>query len=330
MLNSEFYENTRLALIGVPVFVSDGERKIRYANKACKSCFAGRHFACVPNADECAREGELKLISVRFGRGVMEFYSAEPCVFGERIDVCVERSVKNSAFPILYDNTLFVAVDTFHGALHIPFFGGRVRTHQNGREYDTEQIPELSAAVSELDIKCLCIENVVADIAASFKEKVSAFGYRIDCRLALPQTPVCNVNVFDVALVCELAMTAMLKIADERTLVISLEEADGVCKIVLDIKSNVCSKEGNIRAGDVFENDPLTGKVVSSLEEVCKIYSWKLFCKSLKGRLLTVLSIPTCNYEPLRFRNVSDTGREPAVKQVTDMLSEQITSVLNK
>ncbi len=325
MLGKEFYESTRLSLIRKPVFVFDTDKIVRYLNHACRAVSGVRLLKKAPVSDE--EEGEKYILNLRAGHTSKQFCCMSVGLFDETASVCVDASVCNNAFPVLKNGKLYTRVKTFGFYLYVPFFGGRLLKAAHDECKKRVNIDTLTENVSRLDVKCVCIQPLVDDIVSEYKKLIMPFGYRIDRESPMSLNALCNVNAFDIALVCELVMTVMLRRSDTRLLDLSYSMADGVFGITLRAE---CENErtGHMTVRDAFAADPLVCSIMSSVEELCELYSWKMVCRINKHEMSTCITLPVCNYDPLRFRGEDPDVFESAVGELTGLLEEQIINEL--
>lgn len=212
MLGSEFYKNTRLELFVSPVFIPEPDGRLIYANRAFRSFVKKRVIEDTYRPDMRDLENDengdsVRRIEVCAGSRKRVFDALKARAFNEYAMICFDDSIRNESFPIIENDLIFIKLKTYRSSLLIPLFGGRIRKiDSNDSGINMSAVSEPSAAVSDLEIRCICIEPVLSDIVRNFKERVAAGGYRIDADLRTNGSPICNLSIFDISIITELIL----------------------------------------------------------------------------------------------------------------------------
>lgn len=122
-------------------------------------------------------------------------------------------------------------------------------------------------------------------------------------------------------------MMVLLRRSGDRTINLTFDAFEDTCRIVFTIEHEENVKSENIRTDGLFCKEDGSSGVISSVMDFCELYSWKLLCKAGKDSFAVALSIPVCNYKPIRFENVTDRSFVTVIEQATSLLSDEIDSI---
>ena len=272
-------------------------------------------------------DGESETLDLSYGRTSKSFDILNVGIFSERYNVGIDRAIANEVFPVRCEDHLCLKIRSFRHELNIPFFGGRIIRKLLVEKPNIEGNIERAKATAPYNTGYASVDMLVSRAIDTVKYRASVLGYMIDREAMVVHNYICNVNAFDLSLICELLMIMMLRRSKDRLLDVRLNSEDDRCNIVMKIKSNSERCEG-IRAGDIFPDSEDFTAVLRSLEKLCEIYSWKLFFKTAKGSTAAVLSLPLKNYRPYRFRNEDDIYLTEITRSVGELLDDEIISVL--
>ncbi|MBO7148572.1 MAG: hypothetical protein J6V93_01825 [Clostridia bacterium] len=325
MLEKEFFDKTRFTLFDAPCFVTDKSGYVAYSTPACKRLAGGRLEKIMKG--HVLPDGECETLDLSYGRTNKHFDIMNVRIFSERYNVGIDRALANGAFPILCEDNLCLKVRSFKNELNIPFFGGRIIKGDTVTGLKIEKGLEQTKVTALYNTGYTSVDMLVSRAIDTVKYRASLLGYMIDREAMVVHNFICNVNAFDLSLVCELLMIMMLRRASDRILDVKLNSEDDRCNIVMKIKSDSEKCKG-ARVKDIFADSEDFTSVLCSLEKFCEVFSWKLFFKTAKGSTAAVLSLPLKNYRPYRFRSEDEAYLDEITKSVGMLLDDEIISVL--
>lgn len=329
MIDSVFWDKTRLSIISSPAFVLDEYGKLRYFNKSfgklAKMFFRNddTEFELHKYTDESVIE-KYRVVSSDLDR---DFYLFSINILTENVRVFISADIANRNFPKFTSDRLCFELRTFSEMFSVPFFGGKIiksKLHFPGRRLSKKSafLSEFNECAADLDVKYVNIKNIIEEVTDCFGKRIAANRYVIENEFTLGSDSICKLNIFDITMTIELILMVLLRRTKDRKVKIILESSNKSCAIIFKTSIPGKGRTVSIPARNYFESSDACGYVMESVDDLCTMYSWKLVFRTGRDGTYAILTLPSESCKKLVFANDDDLTLRDEIANTTDLIND--------
>ena len=317
MIRSEVFEISRFSIMAEAVLATNDNGRILYRNPVLKRLCRG---ALVDNLIINTKDNELVQGKIQKDKLDIDLNFCSVTLFGDKTVIGTSSSFDKDVFPVLLNNQMYMRLKTFNSDLSIPVFGGRVIKSQNepATPYDAK------VYMSDFEVGYFCLDDITANTIYEIKERLSPFGYKIDTSILSSCNPVCNLNLFDFALVLELMLLTLLSHSAGRNARVFVSESGKNCSVTVEIPYAKASGSVRKSPDSLFDDGTKEKSVIDSIMKFCSLYSWKLVARENKDSLAIAFILPAISHEKHTLRNEDDANIKRVIREVTNVLNDEI------
>lgn len=317
MIRSEVFDISRFSIMSEAVLAANDKGKILYKNPIMKKLCHGSLFDSIDVPDT---KNELVRGQISNGRFGLDFDFCSINLFGEKTVIGTFAGFDKDVFPVILNEQIYTHLRTFNSDISIPVFGGRVVKSQLDRSFPHDA----RVHISDFEVGYFCLDDITANTIYEIKERLSPFGYKIDTDIMSACNPVCNLSLFDFALVLELLLLSLLTLSSSRNARVFVSENGKNCSVTVEVPRT--NSAGSIRKSPetLFSDNSKEKAVIDSIMKFCALYSWKLIAREGRDSLAIAFILPAVSHEKHKFRNEDDKDIKRVIKEATSLLDDEI------